>query len=452
LPSLTVNSHPDAQILLIDGDLKLVHKGLATLTVDVPAGYYKVKAERGGGTVEQLVDLTQDQSLPLYVDKFPAIAPLQPLLAGNAWKVEGIGKAAMGTPGAVPGLLLLAHAARQGGNEPDPFAGLKVVPWSGGPGGELAVQPLHKVVLPEEVWRATWLPLPPGCHLLEITDAGETVHQAVTIVPGWQTRLFLRRSEWHSRTTQPDDVRRREWIDVSIQMATQSAAVVYSDHLETVEVARNALELNRPIIVSNYLIASLLQGKFENPIAGMTGLHLFLEALERSRPDKRDDRRSEDGARELQIDSSSLANADNIVRQGIDNLERLLCGDGPQRGPQPSDLMALKARAGLLPSTAKTIVVEPPMLWVSWDQLRRRCGPDQPVEVSPGLWKRIAWATAWGPYLAWPAREATVEDYVADHLSAPLERVRRSSSKLQLLEGDELSRALNIPLSLVRKE
>lgn len=443
MPSLKVNSNVDSQILLIGGDLKLVRKGLGTLSADLPAGFYKLKAERGGGTVERLVELTQDETVPLFVQKFPAIAPLQPLLDAESDKVERIGQDALSVPAGAPpepGLLVLAHRLHEGEVDANPFAGLKIAPWEGGSTVELSAQPLHQVSLSEETWRAAWLPLSPGCHVFEIVDAGQTVQQAIRVASDWQTRLFIKRSRWHGRS----EAHRLEWVDVSIQMARRSDPVVYSDHLEIVEVARNALELNRPIIVSNHLINSLLLGKFENPMAGITGLHLFLEALERTG--------SLDAAsagRELQIDSDSRASADDIVRQGIDNLERLLCRS--RQDALPSDLLALKARAGLLTPADKKIVIEPPMLWVSWDILRKRCGPDQPIEISADLWKRIAWASAWGPYLAWPTREATVEKYVEGQLRGRRDRVNNSRSKLELLDGDELTRALNIPSSLAPK-
>ena len=68
MPRLAVSSQVDTQILLIGSDLQVVQRGIAELSADVPTGFYKIKVERGGGTVEQLIELTKDEHVHLLVD------------------------------------------------------------------------------------------------------------------------------------------------------------------------------------------------------------------------------------------------------------------------------------------------------------------------------------------------------------------------------------------------
>jgi hypothetical protein len=109
LPKLTITSHPDAQILLIGGDLKVKRRGVGSLTVDVPPGFYKGKAERGGGTVEQLIELEKDKSVSLPVDSFPAVAPMASLLRGDASVVETLGAQVIAGPPAPWSMALAPH-------------------------------------------------------------------------------------------------------------------------------------------------------------------------------------------------------------------------------------------------------------------------------------------------------------------------------------------------------
>lgn len=475
MPSLTISSHPDAKILLIGGDLKVERRGVGTLTADIPPGFYKVKAERGGGTVEQLIELNKDRYINLPVYSFPAIAPLAPLLRGDTSKIETLGYQVIAAPlppwseqlgpylgdSGEPGLLILAHSALT--DEGDSLAGLRLMPWNGHEAADLIA--MGKVDTIDERWAAVWLPLRPACYLLQVTDGRQKVLQAVPISPGWQTRVFLRRRKWLPRLTPlPDASQRRDWIDVSIQYARPNAEIVYFDHLETVEVARNALELTRTNFVSGDLIDALLSEKFNNPVAGIAGLHLFLEALERDRFSE-----SAVAGREVQIDNATRARAPDIIRIGLGNLERLF-GPESSYGPGvPTDLIALKLRAGLAPSD-RTVVHEPPIFWVSWDVLRRNSDVKQPIEVSIDLWRRIAFASAWGPYLAWPPRETSVEEFVESQLRSSAGEpgfaslgidgstgrvlgntdVAQSESvpPMPMLDGAELANALGIPLSV----
>jgi hypothetical protein len=474
---LTVTSHSDAQILVIDGKLQVVRRGVGNLAVDISPGLYKIKAARGGGTVEQLLNLRSDQHLDLPVNEFPSIAPIGPMLGADGQAVEQMAADALSRrfrpPGDAaanisdrseePGLLIVGHQRKEGAACSYPLNGLRVVPWDAD-SSALAIDEDSTTVktVGSELWGAIWIPYRPGCYLLEISDGGQTVRQMVPVASGWQTRVFLRRRNWLDAGDVTSDVPRREWIDVSIQMSLKDRPVVYSDHFETIEVARNALQTTQPIFVSRHLIENLFYGKYDNPIAGITGLHLYLEALERSRSPKD----GTAGNRELEIDPAWRDRPQDLSREVLGNLENLLTGVSTR---PLSDIVALKVRAGLWPVNETAIISEPPMFWASWDCLRRNAGRDGPVWVDQGLWSSIARSNAWGPYLAWEPGQTSWRDLVdrqraqsgiGKFAAVPqvldeggrlvqLERASVArSDPLALLDDTDLAAALGVPFSV----
>jgi hypothetical protein len=493
LPKLTIYSQDDAQVLLIDADLKVVDRGVGQLTVDVLPGIYKVKVERGGGAAERLLELSGDETVYQLVDRFPAVAPIEDFLGGKAFEINNLAAKAMGLdwsrahapPGwegwlaapDAPGLLILAHRLKSDAGGGGPLAGLSVKPWGGEASVALAVRAFASET-DNETWSATWLPLKPGCYVLEIEDGSQKVRQAAYVAPqGWQTRVFMRRRSWLAGAPSAEkSAPRCDWFDVSIQMARRNDPVVYQDHLVTVEVARNALELSRSFIASNALIRNLLGGKFDNPMAGITGLHLFLSEIERRQS------ATSSGSQVTGEDGKTVAEERATINWAVENLEKLLVDADARDVRLSSDLIAVKLRAGALFATP-IVVRDPPMLWASWDALRRLSDSTPFVNLSRDLWRQLAWGAAWGPYLAWPPQADNVEEYMrkqlppapqsagaADQIQAAIPsglemlstRSRsaiptglemlstrpRSPKSAQALEGEDLARALFIPNSL----
>ncbi|AWO88417.1 MULTISPECIES: hypothetical protein [Bradyrhizobium] len=463
MPRLVVSSHADAQILVMDAKLKVIRRTVGRLDTNLDSGLYKIKVARGGGTVEQLLDLDSDNEIYLPVYKFPAIAPIGPMLGTDGPAVESLAQAVLARRGSgEPGLLILGHHPIQRDVRPHPLDGLRVMQWPGdGPAQSIADSDMLVRSIGQACWGASWLPYSPGCYLLEISDGPQTVHQAVPVAPDWQTRVFLLRRGWRqgADTTSVPDTTRSEWIDFSIQMARPDFPVVYSDHYETIEVARNALTMTEPIFVSRELIDNLLYGKYDNPIAGITGLHLYLEAAERAQSD---DSPSDS---KLQIDQrDDMQNPKDFAREVLANLGKLLGSSSALA----SDLLALNVRAGLLPSGQTVTITQPPMFWVSWDILRSHAGRDGRVWVEPQLWSSIANSTAWGPYLVWQPGQTTWQEYVARHTSrrpfpighgsalesftvnSPLDAAPADKPYLALLDEADLAATLGVPFSVTR--
>ncbi|MET4233276.1 hypothetical protein ABIA85_006569 [Bradyrhizobium sp. LA6.10] len=469
MPKLTVSSHADAQILVMDAKLQVIHRGVGDISVDLNHGLYKVKVARGGGTVEQLLDIDSDVNIFLPVNEFPAIAPIGPMLGPDGNKVEALATAALTRTASglghqsvfsdrpdEPGLLIMGHHITEGAICAHPLAGLRVMPWRGDDRAYSIAEGDSTIsLIGRERWGAIWLPYIPGCYLLEISDGAQTVRQTIPIAPKWQTRIFLRRRNWLSaRSSSEGDAARHEWIDVSIQMSPPKNSVVYFDHYETIEVARNALQTTQPIFVSHNLIDNLLWGKYENPIAGITGLHLYLEAAGRSGSAQEDLA----AGRELEVDLKD--NPENVAREVIANLMKLL----GESSDLTSDLVALRARAGLLPRETVTIT-KPPMFWVSWKYLCRHAGREGRIWVDPTLWNTIASSSLWGPYIVWEPRENSWQELLRRQISyrsaatadpaAPAmlgSRRRRggksSSLKLQFLDEEDAAASLGVPFSV----
>jgi hypothetical protein len=463
-------SNSDAELLIIDGNLRVVCRGVGQVRAILPEGLYKVKSNRGGAIHEQLIELVKDETVYSHITDFPAVAPIGPIL-GNAWQVvEDLGQRALGFE-QKHGILVLGHAKNQVDPKRGPLHGVRIFPWrSIRTAIDIGRSNVHSTEIDGEEWAAIWIPADVGSHVIEITECDQFVRQAVLVAPKWQTRVFVRREASISSTGSADSgaPRGRDRIDVSIQMASPSAPVVYNDHLETVEVARNALALKRPIFVSSYLIDSLLWGKFDNPIAGVTGLHLFLEALERKKAPISDD----DTSRIIEFDASLDHEPDSIIDEVLANLRNLLT-DGTDDATIPADLVALYARAGRSLAGSQAFIDTPPMFWASWDVLRKNAGPGQAVWVKRGLWSSIALSTAWGPYLSWIPSQIGLEKFVQQVTTRTEEELAGTSSrtqnftlnKISAFDGggflkpsvqgqslsDELLDALGIPLSAARR-
>jgi hypothetical protein len=306
------------------------------------------------------------------------------MLGGLRPKVEDLARSAITRSGKWPadGILVLAHGrSRKRTYKERLLHGIVLRRWDDSSHRLVPASDRAHAVIGDEDWEAQWWPAAPGCYVLGSPDGAHRAEQAVLVAKNsgsggkWQTRVFLRETgEGSFRRT-----------SLSIQMARHSSSVVYFDHYETIETARNALESGRPI-VSQWLIQHLLGGKFDNPVMGLVGLHLFLSALEEVRAGK-----------PSTLDAAIIAGADRVIDIVLGNLERLL-------GGAPPDLIALKVRAGRLKGAHVVNVTEPPMFWKSWDVLRRNTDKGEPVMIGREFWNRISLCAPAGPYFSWKSR------------------------------------------------
>jgi hypothetical protein len=450
MPTLTVNTHSDAEVFIIDASLELIDHHVGRTRRDLESGLYKVKVDRGGAVKEQLVSLeSEDAVLDLRIEKFPAVAPIGPMLGANAQAVQqlvddALRKAGQSSP-SDDLALLLCHWEAGRGDAKRPFAGVQLFPWLARRSAiDVGAAPSAFAQLGELDWAAAAVPLAEKKreYILEMRDRSRTSRQVILTAPGWQSRIFLRRRPAPSVADHDDPAEARDTIDVSIQMAQPHAACVYCDHFETIEVARNILAKGRALATPD-LIVSLLHGKFENPIHGIVGLHLMLGLLEYAQlhPD------SDMGADHLrQVTGHEPRDYAKLV---MNNLRRVLAVGRDDEAP--ADLVALEARAGLL-AGRHVRVRTPPMFWASWDALRSNAVENGCVSIGRDLWQSLGDGAPWGPYLAWSPRRDGLQSRLDALLESLAGRETEAAATLRkaLRPGADLAAALGIPYSVSR--
>ncbi|HEX8224843.1 MAG TPA: hypothetical protein VF605_13575 [Allosphingosinicella sp.] len=450
MPTLTVNTHSDAEVFIIDASLELIDHHVGRTRRELEPGLYKVKVDRGGAIKEQLVALESDDAvLDLTIDKFPAVAPIAPMLGGDAGAVQQLVEDALRKAGgncpAEDLLVLLCHWEAGRADPKRPFAGVRLFPWLASRRAvDVGEAPSAFAHLGELDWAAAAVPLVEGKreYILEMRDRSRVSRQVVLTAPGFQTRVFLRRRPAPSISVENDPAEARDTIDVSIQMGFPGQSCVYSDHFETVEVARNILAKGRAVAAPE-LIMSLLHGKFDNPIHGIVGLHLMLGLLEYAavHPD------SDMGADHLHAVTGHEPRA--YTAMVMRNLREVLAVGADEA--MPADLVALEARAGLL--TGPPVRVKaPPMFWASWDALRRNAVENGCITIGRDLWQSLGDGAPWGPYLAWSPGRDGLERRLEAMLESLAERETDAARSLRksLRPGPALAAALGIPFSVSR--
>lgn len=416
MPNLTVTAQPDAEIMLIDGSLTLVQRSVGQLSEALKPGLYKVKVERGGGVREELVALREDTALDMPVTDFPAVAPMGSMVGDQASAIEELARQALREPvGEAQGetVLLMCHWPNGCRHEDRPFRRLGLFPFGRTRDRVALTGPFPMATLGSEgVWAAAAIRLPPRTRtgVLEILEgqnvleaAGTTRRTAsrsrhsVLIAPGWQSRVFLRCAPG-ARSTRPVADAGEEWMDVSIQMAEPGAPIVYGADDELSETARNALERERLVFLRPDMIEVMLGDKFRNPVTGLAGLHLFLQAIERGRQGLPGAGR----AAPAKMDTGGMA-PELVTAEALTNLGRLLGGESGWDAPP--DLLALRARANLPGGGSR--LQAPPMFWAGWEALRTSVGTAGHAWIGRDLWQSMGDAMPRGPYMTWsPSRRS----------------------------------------------
>jgi hypothetical protein len=421
---LTVVGNEDAELYVLGADMQTVSYGVHRIEQVLPCGIYKLRAVRGGATKERLVELSAEPvTVELRIEAFGAIAPVAAALGPSAPAVEGVARRAIGAgeqctvfegdPGqGHGGLLILGHMPAGDEGELDPLENIRLFPWRRHVERRRLECEVGSERVGDEIWRGWYRRCATGTYVLDLHDGVQWVRQAVLVIEGWETRVFLRRA---ARGAAPE---------FSIQMAEPKTEIVYRDEegaadagrahrSDTVEVARRALELGRPAIVSDRFIERLLYRKWRNPVMGLMGLHLFLEALERSEapPDAAQRRRVDLSGRHIQDGAP-------VVREVIGNLRRLLVREGES---YPADLAGLETRAARFleaPDRPRPVIDHPPMFWASWIALRDAPEETARFDVQHRLWTVTAHCIASGPYFAWKARHGSLSRYVETAMAA----------------------------------
>jgi hypothetical protein len=230
--------------------------------------------------------------------------------------------------------------------------------------------------------------VPPGAYFLRQALAGGRQYEGAVIAsPDWVTQVAIQRAT-------PTDALGGGAAD---RMAVSDVAVFMRragvrrtpDQDAAVEGARMALTQGRNLFADGRgaQLAELLLAEFADPIAGIIGGHLLLQAMDEAQADP---------VRTEQFESAVI------------NLRSLVGSDHP-------DVEALSLRCTNVSLRTTRPFVVPPMFRHSW-QLITAASYQRPELVPAELWRRVHASLALGAFFVWATDEPTRTAH-ADQLS-----------------------------------
>lgn len=324
-----------AEIVVLDGCLNRVARGVGRLQQDLAPGLYKIRVRVGPTVEEQLVSLDQPRTVEIAAAEFPSPIPYLGTSRTHEYHRDAAIEAsrtprdAFGSGGSV--LIFAREWSGSHASSPptgNPAEGLS---FAGEDGKLLRAIPgradLRTSGDPSAGWCADVDPGPYRVRL-ELSD-GTIFERALFVSPSQQTQLFLLRTDYQLRDGKSE--RRADLAGGAVSISRQHTFKPDSARGRLAELARHALTQSRRVL-SEALLQQILDEKAGDPMLGLLGAHLLL----RDRPE----------------DKASF----NTV---TDNLMRLL-------GPEHPDLRMLRLRRSV-PLGEDTRLLSPPMLRASWD-------------------------------------------------------------------------------------
>jgi Caspase domain len=275
-----------------------------------------------------------------------------------------------------------AAAAASAVPRPHPMQGLQLLDTAGHPVADLSQAcqvEVQNQVDPVAVWERE---VPPGAYYLrQALPDGQQYEGCVIASADWVTQVAIQRTPQTTGTAriggavgQPDAIG-----DVAVFM--RRASVTREPGQDAViEGARLALTQGRNLFGEGHgaQLTDLLLTKFADPIAGIIGGHLLLQAMDMGQPD---------AARAQQLDSV-VANLRSLVGLYHPDVEALSlrCTDKALRTSRP--------------------FTAPPMFRHSW-QLITEASYERPELIPVELWQRVHASAALGAFFVWAADERT---------------------------------------------
>ena len=451
MPQLLINTQSDAEVFVMNAALNRIARSVGVFSGELDPGLYKIKVQRAGAVRETLIELArEDKKLDLPIDFFPSIAPLAKMLTDqDAASVEVVARYPLAEAPA-QSILILAQQPTAGADESKPFGGARLFPWGATRQSvSLDGRPRRSVTVGDTFWTAITVPAEAvkSPYVLELRHGTRNSRQCVAVIEGWQTRIYLRAHLLSSVSQQSGTATPACGpFDVSVQMARYGDPVVLNELTETAEVARTALASGRAIYGRDKLLDALFYAKYDNPMSGIAGLHLFLDAKERweSQERKKAEERTRAKSRgdaeaswdaghasyDLKKATEDLLQTDpqGVADEVLKNLTRLLyprradaaAGDftavdllyPDAKWPESADLTALRLRAGRV--TTQVVITAAPMFHASWTVLKAHAARDGLTWIGRKLWTSTGDAVALGAYLAWPPRRHSVKRTLQD--------------------------------------
>ncbi|MDF2746690.1 MAG: hypothetical protein K0S98_975 [Propionibacteriaceae bacterium] len=271
---------------------------------------------------------------------------------------------------------------------PHPLQGMQLVDVAGQPVADFSQENLvlrNAEIDKAAVWEQE---VPPGAYILRQALAGGRQYEGAVIAsPDWVTQVAIQRAT-------PTDALGGGAAD---RMAVSDVAVFMRragvrrtpDQDAAVEGARMALTQGRNLFADGRgaQLAELLLAEFADPIAGIIGGHLLLQAMDEAQADP---------VRTEQFESAVI------------NLRSLVGSDHP-------DVEALSLRCTNVSLRTTRPFVVPPMFRHSW-QLVTAASYQRPELVPAELWRRVHASLALGAFFVWATDEPTRTAH-ADQLS-----------------------------------
>lgn len=291
-----------AEIVVYDGNLNVVAKGVSRLTETLPTGLYRVRIRVGSATDEKLVALDRDQTV-----KFGPVSFLSPIPLSDTEKTHEYHMAAavetasqfvrspLGT-GASIMVFSREWSVEQDRSSGNPAEGLDLLDAD----EKVLARIGHEARVRNNLdacagWRAD---VDPGGYFirLELGDADKTVLlRPIFVSRGHQLQVFCLVGD-HVVEEQADDaagesstsgarrtIRRADLTNAAIAISRTNSFDPDDRRTRLSELGCNALAQSRTGM-TDALIDELMQEKFENPMLGLFAAHLLL----RDRPDDKE--------------------------------------------------------------------------------------------------------------------------------------------------------------------
>jgi hypothetical protein len=380
------------EIFLIDGDFKLVKKGIGRETFLVAPGIYKIKARSGTAAIEKMLIVRSGM---------PAVM-LEPVMLNTAMPLRrsiktheshmAAAQQAAATPDLVTGsgsaIVIMARqwtapqpTSPSSSLPQNPAHGLVLRDMSG---AEIAdIEKRTSVNTPFDPCVTLHVALNPGTYRLSLAHrSGRRVEQTLVACKGWQTHVYL----LLDAVAKPDQSG-VDLVNGAITMRRPSEGFNPDDpKLRLEEVARGALYDDRMILSED--IRSQIARPDAPPMFALLGAHLLIR-------EAKDAKAKKERMPDVPVD---LVDNRAAVRQVVDNLRAAI-------GAHP-DVEAIAIGAGN--PDPQFGFSAPPMLRASWRLLLKASVQRPEVLPVDSLGARVA-ERIWGegPWLLWVDPDTT---------------------------------------------
>lgn len=428
----------NAEISIVAADFETLMANAGTLSARLPAGIYKSVVRIGRDLVPQVVLLDRHTRQNPKAD-----GPATNILIGAAMQVEvATPQLATAVPfrnaansheyqadaaqaavhdkgskryhkvfGSGAELMIMARNWSASGNSAtsEPWKGVRLVDKDGVTIVDLSTTGKHSTN--GDPFALCRMSVAPGTYYLRHPFDGHTLEQALVVTAGWRLEAYLlRRKEQDSRPR----------VSLLLRKIGQQWGLGED---ETIEKARVALADERPLLDSE--VQHLLTGKFDNPLAGILGVHLLLLGRE-----------------------TGMAGADfEVLNKVIMRLRRLVGDDHPD-----VEALSLACPDPALRRTRPVLV--PPLFERSWRLLVEASYTNSQL-VPVELWKRQVAQAPVPPFLVWSVGDKVRKTYETALVEAAFGKVPKRSAKpaqapIPAAPADEMEMALEaaVPMGM----